>query len=60
MLFVSLLEIMVPSALKIDSPTYRLVEFRMNVELASETLSATFGVKVSLRTILGRPASANV
>lgn len=60
MLFVSLLEMIVPSALKINSLTYRLVEFRTNVLLASDTLYATSSAKVSLMAILGRPASANV
>ncbi len=59
MLFVSL-EIIVPSASKINSLTYRLVEFCANVLLASETLYAKSSARVSLIAILGRPASANV
>ena len=60
MLFASSLEIIFPSAWRFDSLTYRLVEFRTNVLLAPETLIAESSASVSLMSILGRPASANV
>ena len=60
MLFVSLLEIIFSLAWKFNSLTYRLVEFRTNVLLASETLIAESSASVLSIAILGRPASANV
>ena len=60
MLLVSSLEIIFPSAGKFVSLTYRLVEFKTNVLLALETLIAESSAIVSLVSILGRPASANV
>ena len=53
------LEIIVHSALKVDSLTYRLVEFPRIVKLASESSPGGFSARVLLTAILGR-ISANV
>ena len=58
--FASLLEIIVHSALKTYSLTYRLVEFPMTVSLASEPFAGGSSLKVSLTAIFGRTVSANV
>ena len=58
--FASLLDIMVHSALKTYSSTYRLVEFPMTMSLVSEPFAGGSSVKVSLTVIIGRTVSANV